>query len=262
MPTRMPCGVNMRKSNIAACVLFAAPLCCVRQPPEWYKHQDLSVKMPCDGKPEVDMVVDGPTLRALRLAADDWMPPPESKYCEDTQAAHLFHVRHSGDIIYVDVVRDPAACGGQGYALHGNGTYAISRDGRILRRAVEGDGTCAWPKDAGVGWPVPLDANGKPYEDATATVDLRALPPEILDGGLTPDFLATVIVIWPDGGVTMPEGAMLPVGWDGGLMPSDWVYYEIARWRRAADAGVRSPMDAGAAGGLGTDAGHGADGGR
>lgn len=145
------------KWTIAAAGFSIFPLYCAPKPPDWYSHQDRSIKMPrFDATTKIDLVIDGATLQAVRVAADDFLPPSsQTRQCSDGQVAHRYEVSRQGDIIFVRISEDPAACGGQGYSLDGAGRYAIHKDGRILRRVLDGDGQGSEePDDAGQ----PLDA--------------------------------------------------------------------------------------------------------
>lgn len=135
--------------------------------------------------------------------------------------------------------------------MDGAGVYAISRDGRILRRVLDGDETNAWPDDAGTWSDVPTTPDGRPMFESTAIIDLRYVPLSMFDGGIPPDVLANVVIIWPDGGVSVPDGGVWPGGrvsmpdptvpvLDGGVVAPDGGTLLIA------DAGAALLWDAGA----------------
>lgn len=187
------------KLQIAAVMSLVAALSCVRQAPSWYQQQDPGIEIPpFDGNAQI---IDGATLQALRLAADDFiLSSADARACAATQASHLYRFMRRGDIIFVEIERDPAACGGQGHALDGAGRYAISKDGRILRRVLDGDGTNTWPDDAGSWTVLPTTPTGWPVVDDTANVDVQYLPPwQLVDGGL-PDSGAASATLPSDAG--------------------------------------------------------------
>lgn len=194
---------------------LVAALSCVRQAPSWYQQQDPGIEIPpLDSNTQI---VDGATLQALRLAADDFIPPSsDARACAATQASHLYRYMRRGDIIFVEIERDPAACGGQGHALDGAGRYAISKDGRILRRVLDGDGTNTWPDDAGSWTVLPTTPDGWPVVDDTASVDVQYLPPwQLVDGGL-PDSGAVSATLHSDAGTAPVLDAAVPSGPDAG----------------------------------------------
>jgi hypothetical protein len=83
--------------------------------------------------------LDGVTLRALTIAANDFLPPAgKNPPCEDRQEAQNYRVIRQGDIIFVHVYENPEYCGFTGPALDSGAKYAISTDGRILRRVIGG----------------------------------------------------------------------------------------------------------------------------
>ena len=211
------------KLQSAAALLLVAVLSCMRQTPDWYKHQEPGLEMPPFGGHA--QVIDGATLQALRIAADDFIPPAaRTRTCGESQASYLYRIVRQGNIIFVEIERDPTACGGQGHALDGSGRYAISKDGRILRRVLDGDGTNVWPEDAGTWTVLPTTPDGWPIVDDTANVDPRYLPPwQLVDGGL-PELGAS-------GSPREPDAGAAPVP-DAGLASEP-------------DAGVENRVDAG-----------------
>lgn len=104
----------MNTKIVVAAFFFTMP-CCVRAPPDWYDKQDRSIRMPpFDSTTKIDLVVDGAALQAIRVAADDFAPPSsERQACTYTQAAQLYKVSRSGDIIFVEVSQDPMPVAGR-----------------------------------------------------------------------------------------------------------------------------------------------------
>jgi hypothetical protein len=83
--------------------------------------------------------LDGELLRAVMVAANDLLPPSDSpRACPNRQEAHLFRVIRKEGIIFVYVYQNPAYCGPEALMLDSGAKYAISTDGRILRRVLDG----------------------------------------------------------------------------------------------------------------------------
>lgn len=82
---------------------------------------------------------DGVTLRAIMLAAQDYLPPgDEARPCWKRLEAQRYRVIRQGDIVFVHIEDDPELCGLQYISLDSGVSYAISTDGRILRRVFGG----------------------------------------------------------------------------------------------------------------------------
>lgn len=98
-------------------------------------EQDLSVRfVPF---PSDTTLIDGPTLQAIRVAADDFRPRPGPGVdCRRSQLGYRYRAFRSGDIIFVSVEQDTEQCGGP-LSLHGDAKYAIGLDGTIRRRLYE-----------------------------------------------------------------------------------------------------------------------------
>lgn len=184
---------------------------CVKEPPDWYLHQDRSIKMPDFHDPAPAYVVDGAELQAIRVATDDFLPASTAPTsCAYTQAAHLYQIIRRDDIIFVRITANPRACGGQGYALDGAGRYAISTDGRILRRILDTEPEGGEGEDAGlplhvIELPARPDG-GIPVPEIGFKWNERYLPRWLLDGGRLDDS--------PDAGGTAPlpdAGAAQPM---------------------------------------------------
>lgn len=83
--------------------------------------------------------LDGVMLRAVMIAANDFLPPgAKDPSCPSRQEAQSYRVIRQGDIIFVYVYENEAYCGGSYLALDSGAKYAISTDGRILRRVLDG----------------------------------------------------------------------------------------------------------------------------
>ncbi|MBN9685302.1 MULTISPECIES: hypothetical protein [unclassified Corallococcus] len=102
--------------------------------PQFFEQAPLQV-----GTADQPVVLDGAVLRALTLAADDYLPPDRPDMpCTERRTSHVFRVIQSEDIVFVRIDVDPLACVGSRPGLDSGGRYAISRDGRILRRLLDG----------------------------------------------------------------------------------------------------------------------------
>jgi hypothetical protein len=170
------------------------------------------------GQPGKNYSLDGASLQALITAVNDYFPAA-SPYepCWSKLSAHRFEITRRGDIIFVEIYAPPFACDWKTGMLDSGARYAISLDGRILRRLAEGepDGSPSppppEPRDGGlppgrdyssmlgytfpelpaVALPSRRDAGAKPY-----------LPPssQNLDGGSPDPGSAQDAVAFPDGG--------------------------------------------------------------
>lgn len=94
------------------------------------------------GSSKAPYELDGAMLRALMIAANDFAPPSgQDLPCSRKQVANSYRVIRQGDIIFVHVREDPQACGRQYPSFDSGAKYAISNDGRILRRILDGQPT-------------------------------------------------------------------------------------------------------------------------
>jgi hypothetical protein len=86
--------------------------------------------------------LDGVMLRSMMIAAKDFSPPGgQSQPCWRRQEANSYRVIRQGDIIFVYVREDPRYCGRPYPSFDSGAKYAISSDGRILRRILDGQST-------------------------------------------------------------------------------------------------------------------------
>lgn len=166
--------------------------------------------------------LDGVTLRALMIAANDYIPPgTQEQDCLDRQEAQLYRVIRQGDIIFVSVSFNFfSSCQPKAYPLDGGARYAISTDGRILRRLVgiEPDG---FPREEPEGKGVPVPPSKLGSTDSPPRWDL--LPPSIRrklqDAGTapTPPAPTPAPSMPPDGGVPEMDGGLPGGAHDGGV---------------------------------------------
>jgi hypothetical protein len=94
--------------------------------------------------------LDGVTLRALAIAANDFLPPDGANVpCVRRQEAHVYRVIRQADIIFIRIDENPGHCGLEYGGLDSGAKYAISTDGRILRRVLDGMDEYVEPADGG-----------------------------------------------------------------------------------------------------------------
>lgn len=184
------------KTKSFALLLIVTSMGC-RHHRGWPQHQDSSVQMPGYDAIMAGAPLDGPTLRALQVATSDFFPAwGPLRACIDTPEAHKYYAVRRGEIIYVAILQDPGYCGREYSSLDSGVRYAISVDGRILRRLLDGEPVADTPDDAGFeergSEPVSLDG-GTTAIDVTVPPGARVSFPVLVDGG-SPS---------PDGG--MPE---------------------------------------------------------
>lgn len=83
--------------------------------------------------------LDGEVLRALMIAGNDYIPPGISNPpCWARLEALKYRFTRRGDIIFVYIDEDFEYCGTKLRPMHSGAKYAISKDGRILRRVIDG----------------------------------------------------------------------------------------------------------------------------
>jgi hypothetical protein len=158
--------------------------------------------------------LDGVTLQALRVATQDFLPHgSEEGPCWRRPEGHRYVIIRKDNIIFVQIYADTASCMRGLMMLDYGGEYAISTDGRILRRRLPGD-----PDDSPASQTSQPDDGGlPPGEDYSAvlgstTLSSRiALPQSWLDAGPRRHPVAST----SDGGVSL-DGGIPP---DGGVPP-------------------------------------------
>jgi hypothetical protein len=104
--------------------------------------QDMSIQLPVfDSALQVDATLDGHMLQATRIAADDYLDPTRSDPpCQLKQESYEYRALRQGEVVFVRIDFKPQSCGDNIDMLDAGATYAISVDGRILRRALDGFG--------------------------------------------------------------------------------------------------------------------------
>jgi hypothetical protein len=157
------------------------------------------------GVGDVPYELDGVVLRAIMIAANDYRPPGDKDQpCWDRQEAHQYRVIRQGNVIFVDISEDLEFCGLKYVSVDSGAKYAISTDGRIMRRIMGAEPeeplSPATP-DAGdqraSDSPVPSHTMSAPEN-----MPPRISPPEQQDGGGAPVPLGPppVPLSVPDGG--------------------------------------------------------------
>lgn len=174
------------KTKSLALLLICLSMGCLRHR-GWLQHQDSSVGMAGYDSIMAGTPIDGPTLRALQVAASDFFPawgPPRA--CIDTPEAHKYYAVRRGEIIYVAILQNPGYCGRAYSSLDSGVRYAISVDGRILRRLLDGEPALEASEDAGIedggSEPVSLDG-GATAIDVTVPPEAKVSFPVLTDGG-------------------------------------------------------------------------------
>lgn len=175
------------KARSFALLLVLLSFGCPR-PRRWVEQQDPSVRMPGYDAIMAGASIDGPSLRALEVAANDYFPAGGApRACIDTPEAHRFYAVRSGDVIYVAILQDPAHCGRAYPSLDAGARYAISADGRLLRRLLAGepDSNTAQdsPRDGGSMPDTPGQGDGGASIDVSIPPDARVSFPGLADAG-------------------------------------------------------------------------------
>ncbi|HYO53805.1 hypothetical protein [Archangium sp.] len=168
--------------------------------PEFFERAP--IKVGAQGEP---YELDGEMLRAVMIAANDFLPPNgHDRSCLEKQEAHRYRAIRQGNIIFVQISFNPAYCEYKYFILDGGVKYAISTDGRILRRLFDGEPEDLSP-DAGEqeirGTPVPDSQVGSTHWGKTDP----NLPASWFDGGTRRPASESPPTV-PDGGVQAPDG--------------------------------------------------------
>jgi hypothetical protein len=139
-------SMTLRELILSAAILFCG---CVRRPEPFStpSANDNSIIFPLSTGGDFVEVnarqgtyeMDGEVLRALMVVANDLFPPRASTQdlpCWARQEAHTYRFTRREDIIFVYVDEDLAYCDRTVHAMDSGAKYAISKDGRILRRVI------------------------------------------------------------------------------------------------------------------------------
>jgi hypothetical protein len=123
--------------------------------PRFHEHSAIRV-----GTEKGPYELDGVVLQAILIAARDFLPPAErDQPCRDKLEAHRYRVIRRGDIIFVQIEDDDEFCGLKYLSLDTGAKYAISTDGRILRRIIGAEPVESEQQDGGAG---PVADGGSP----------------------------------------------------------------------------------------------------
>jgi hypothetical protein len=119
--------------------LFGCECTSKREQPEF---QDMSIEFPTfDDALPLDTDLDGQTLQAIRIAADNLLDAdPKVQACEDKQSSYRYRAIRKGEVIFVRITYKPENCGQKVRTMDGGATYAVSADGKLLRRNLDGLG--------------------------------------------------------------------------------------------------------------------------
>ncbi|WP_375756307.1 hypothetical protein [Corallococcus exercitus] len=113
------------------------------RPPDWEGDRSLAfpsfyaqsaVQVGADGKA---YELDGRWLHAVQVAVADFFPPrSKDTPCWGTPEAYRYRVIRQGDLFFILIHEAPDACGDAFIGVDTGARYAVSLDGRILRRSV------------------------------------------------------------------------------------------------------------------------------
>jgi len=182
---------------LSGCALFA------KTAPE--PEEDTSIRFPeFHARPATLMggqgqpfELDGVTLRAIAIAANDFNPPKGgTRECWEKQESHRYRVIREDEVIFVEISLDTSACGHG--ILDGGVKYAIRSDGHILRRLFDGEPE---PQSSEVSGREGSSEQGTPVPDSEVGSTAMGTGP-----GLPPSWLQRAA---PDAGVPAPGDAGL-----------------------------------------------------
>jgi hypothetical protein len=212
----------MRTGNLSL-VLAAFLSSCVRSPFSAPSEEDRSITFPefyarpavVVGKEGDTYDLDGEMLRAISIAANDFSPPDgRDKPCWRRQESHRYRAIRQEDVIFVQIYLDPMSCGRQTWTLDGGVKYAISIDGRILRRLFDGEPEGPLAPDASNGGAEEVKGTLFPASEVgktTLSEPSPLIPSSWLDAGSRPEA--------PDAGSPLPDAG--PPAPDGGPLAPD-----------------------------------------
>ncbi|WP_157231868.1 hypothetical protein [Hyalangium minutum] len=166
-------------------------------PPQPSSGEDESIVFPDFSGPVSNVVsqsggaydVDGATLQALVTALSDFLPTDsQNPSCWNRPDAWRYRVIRQENTFFIRIQADPAFCAGKIMMLDSGAKYAISSDGRILRRLFTGQPDWTTGSEASGTGDGPGDAStSKPPVDADIAGVLESTWSESR--------------VWPDGGV-------------------------------------------------------------
>ncbi|RKG84668.1 hypothetical protein [Corallococcus terminator] len=138
------------------------------------------------GSEGVPVELSGTVLRAVELAADDFLGPQNvDTPCTDRRESHRYRVIQRQGVLFIRIDEDPQACGLAVPGLHSGAQYAVGSDGTLLRRLRDGEpDSSRKPLDAGPGTPVPSSEVGRSFEPPDGSVPLPFSLESRKDAGL------------------------------------------------------------------------------
>ncbi|REG29848.1 hypothetical protein ATI61_107545 [Archangium gephyra] len=204
-------------------VIAIALLSCVRKPEQFWTRagHDRSIIFPVSvgsGLVEVEAQnatydLDGEVLRALMIAGNDYIPPGiPNPPCWARLESLEYRFTRRDDIIFVYISEDFERCGRKLRPMHYGAKYAISKDGRILRRVIDGvdDDDHVWSLETPDGGRVTVVTESR---DSPTLEDLDRPDSGVLRVTTEPVTMPGVIVIEPvPGFVPVPESPDFPLG--------------------------------------------------
>jgi hypothetical protein len=101
--------------------------------PQFFEQEAIRI-----GADERPYEFDGAMLRALMVATNDFLPPDDKRPPCLSGPALKYRIIRQGEIIFISLYEDLSACGVAYAAADSGAKYAISAEGRILRRVVDG----------------------------------------------------------------------------------------------------------------------------
>jgi hypothetical protein len=137
-------GGSMRYLLFSTALLLVT---CARGPasPPPMREYDESIRfpkaLPTGGIPiggsNERLLIDGDIIQAIMVAARDFIPTSSRSSCFTKPSDFFYGVLREGDIIFVSISPNYFSCERGPAPLDWGAMYAISTDGRILRRADE-----------------------------------------------------------------------------------------------------------------------------
>ncbi|MBN8229464.1 hypothetical protein JYK02_18290 [Corallococcus macrosporus] len=113
------------------------------RPPDWEGDRSIAfpsfyaqsaVQVGADGK---TYELDGRLIHAVQVAMADFFPPrSKDTPCWGTPEAYRYRVILQGALFFILIHEAPGACGDAFIGVDTGARYAVSLDGRILRRSV------------------------------------------------------------------------------------------------------------------------------
>jgi hypothetical protein len=164
--------------------------------PQFFERDPIDI-----GAQDTAYELDGETLKALAIATNDFLPAATPDMpCWRRREAQLYRIIWRQNIIFIYIHENHVYCGRAYPAMDSGVKYAISTDGRILRRIIDG-------QEGG-----PFDIAAPKRSDAGFTGELGTSPAfealynhpavsEHSDGGIDGGVLSSSV---GDGGASAP----------------------------------------------------------